>query len=185
VSAGERRGFTLLEVLVALAIGGVAVLGARMLLEAVSDHGVRVAAAARQADVESNMDLMLRSTLARVSTDRDSAARFDGTPTEARFPTMCDVPAGWQERCDGRLVVESSGPAGQVSVALELSTGEKLELRRELASASFAYLATAADGGRWVASWREAITPPPAIALIFRRDDARTDTTIVRIGSRS
>jgi prepilin-type N-terminal cleavage/methylation domain-containing protein len=181
--AGKRRGFTLLEVLVALAIGGVAIMGARMLLEAVNAHAVRVAAAARQADADSNTELMLRSVLARTSTDGDSAARFDGTTEEVRFPTRCNVPSGWQERCDARLAVEAPGMAGQVGVVLELSTGERVVVRRGLSSASLVYLATAVDGGRWTPAWRSAITPPSAMALVFRGADARVDTMIVRIGS--
>jgi prepilin-type N-terminal cleavage/methylation domain-containing protein len=121
------RGFTLLEVVVALAVGGVLLLGARRMLETVGDGAQGITEAAKAADREANGERLLRALLGRLEVGTDSTRTFSGEEQAARFTSWCDVPAGWQERCIVTLVV-GAGPGGATLTA-SLSTGLTLDGR--------------------------------------------------------
>jgi prepilin-type N-terminal cleavage/methylation domain-containing protein len=173
----RRRGFTLIEVLVALAIAGSIVVTARMLLEELADDADRLVARATDADARANAERALRELVLRLEVGTDHARRFAGDERVARFTSWCDVPRGWQERCMVTLAVDREG--AEAVLAASLSTGELLVIRRGLANARLRYLGDAARGGTWFRSWGESITAPLAIAVVF---DA--DTLILRIGER-
>ncbi len=178
---GSRPGFTLMEVLVALAVSAVVILGARALLDGLVLHAGRVAALARRADAEANADHLLRSTVALAGLTTDSA-RFDGTPEGASFRSWCDEAGGWQEQCDVRLTAEHEG--SEVRVVLALGGSARVEVAARGSAASFRYLASASDGGHWVERWERAITPPLAIGLVTRATlAAAADTAIIRVGA--
>ena len=171
----RRRGFTLIEIVVALAITGIVVLGARFILENLGDHATRIGAAARAADASANADRWLRSAVAQI--DVDSAHRFEGDERRVQFQTWCQSPSGWQERCQVVLALKT-GDQGSV-FAGTLPSGESLVLRRDFGRGELRYLVSARAGGSWVTGWSEGITPPLAIGVILDGD-----TTIVRIGER-
>lgn len=172
-----RCGFTLIEILVALAIAGVVVLSARLLLEELADDADGIMTRASEADVRANAERTLRELVLRLEVGTEDARRFAGDERAARFTSWCDVPRGWQERCTVTLAVDFEGRAPML--AASLSTGDVLVLRRGFANASLRYLGDAARGGTWFRSWGESITAPLAIGLVL---DA--DTLILRIGER-
>ncbi|HET7188379.1 MAG TPA: prepilin-type N-terminal cleavage/methylation domain-containing protein [Gemmatimonadaceae bacterium] len=179
----RRTGFTLLEVMVALVVGAVVILGARALLDGLSLHSERVRSLARSADAEANAEHVLRSVVLRGGLASDSAARFDGTPEQARFASWCDMAGGWQEQCEVKLVSEPHDDG--ISVVADLGEAGRLEVARHLDATTFRYLASASDGGHWVERWERAITPPLAIGLITKATpEARPDTMILRLGER-
>lgn len=177
--AARSAGFTLVEVMVALAVMGVVLVGARAMLEQVADHAERIGGAAAQADRDGNADALLRSIAGRaqVSAVPGSEVRFQGEPPMARFRSWCEVPDGWLEECDaslGLIQVE-----GRNVLALSLSTGELVPLRSGFQQGEILYLREAGNGGSWLRSWGSSITAPLALALVVDGD-----TTIVRIGER-
>jgi prepilin-type N-terminal cleavage/methylation domain-containing protein len=181
----SRAGFTLLEVMVALVVGAIVILGARALLDGLSLHAGRVQTLARAADADANLEHVLRTAVARGGIASDSAARFDGTPDRARFATWCDMPGGWQEPCDVQLAAEREPAGSQFSVVLTLGAADAMRVSEHLDAASLRYLASASGGGQWVERWEQAITPPLAIGLITRAAGAaRPDTMILRLGER-
>lgn len=176
MSRAERRGFTLVEVLVALAIGGTVLLGARALLEGVGDHASRSVAEARDADREANGEYAARSIVARLRL-ADPEPGLVGEPRAAHFASWCDTPHGWLEPCLVRLAVEPDGDRGQV--VMRLSTGERLVLRRGAGDWQLRYLASAAAGGEWHGRWTALAEVPLALAVVSERD-----TQLLRIGER-
>lgn len=175
----RAAGFTLVEVMVALAVMGVVLAGARAMLGQIADDADRITAAAERADREGNAEALLRTIAAQVevSAAPGREMRFTGRPEGARFHSWCQVPDGWLERCEATLgVIELEG---EKVLALRLSTGEMLPLRRGFAEGEILYLRNAGNGGAWVHTWGESITAPLAIGVV-----ADGDTAILRIGER-
>jgi len=172
----ERGGFTLVELLVALSIGAVVLVGARTLLEGLGDHAAATVRAARGADARANTERTVRQVVSNVSLAPDLQPTFVGTPSEAGFGSWCPAARGGLESCRVRLFVRSGG--AEPVVVLSLSTGEQLVVRHG-APALLRYLADAAGGGRWYSQWNDILSPPLAIGVI-----AGPDTLLLRIGER-
>ena len=177
--AGGARGFTLVEVMVALAVIGVALAGARAMLGQIADDADRIGAAAEQADREANAEALLRAIAGQVevSAAPGREMRFAGQPQGARFHSWCQVPDGWLERCEASLGFIQVD--GERVLAMRLSTGELVPLRRGFVQGELLYLRAAGNGGDWVRAWGESITPPLALGLVVDGD-----TLILRIGER-
>jgi prepilin-type N-terminal cleavage/methylation domain-containing protein len=176
---GRRAGFTLVEVMVALVVMGVVLVGARGMLGQIADDADRIGAAAREADRESNADALLRSIAGRleVSPVVGQVVRFEGEPQGTRFHSWCEVPDGWLEACQVSLgFIELEGAP---ALAMRLSTGETVPLRRGFRKGEILYLRDAASGGAWVKSWGATITAPLAFGIVVDGD-----TSIIRIGER-
>ncbi|HEX2780180.1 MAG TPA: prepilin-type N-terminal cleavage/methylation domain-containing protein [Gemmatimonadaceae bacterium] len=172
-----RAGFTLLEVIVALAVSAVVVLGARMLAEQVGEAGRYVVAAATRADRDANGERMLRDLLLRLEVGTSGAANFAGAADSAAFSSWCDVPRGWRERCNVSLVVHR----GEARDTLRVRTSSGLDFAAldRPSPVSLRYLDDAGAGGRWFISWGAGITAPLAIGVV-----TPADTAILRIGER-
>jgi prepilin-type N-terminal cleavage/methylation domain-containing protein len=171
------RGFTLVEVVVALAIAGTVVLTSRVLLEELADDAQALLKQGALIDSRANADRALRDLVGRLEVGTDEARRFSGDERVARFTSWCEVPRGWLERCSVTLAVDFEG--SEAFLAASLSTGELLVVQRDFSAGSLRYLGDAARGGNWFRSWGESITAPLAIGVIL---DA--DTLILRIGER-
>jgi prepilin-type N-terminal cleavage/methylation domain-containing protein len=176
---GRRAGFTLVEVMVAMVVMGVVLVGARTMLGQIADDADRISAAAREADREANAEALLRTIAGRldVAPGPEGEIRFEGEPQGARFHSWCEVPDGWLERCQvslGLIELEDA-PA----LALRLSTGETVPLRRGFRTGEILYLRDAANGGAWVTSWGSTLTAPLAFGIVVDGD-----TSIIRIGER-
>lgn len=202
----RRTGFTLIEVLVALMAGALVVLAARALFEGVTVVGRRTVEAVAAADAEANGLRVARALVDQVDVTPAAEADAQNNPTAAtaipmagdrisvRLATWCATAGGWSVRCTATLRFEAPGrpsvrdrgreadtherePAA-VDLIADLSTGERLVLRRGLTGPSFRYLVTAADGGQWSAEWERHETPL-AIAVV-----ASTDTLLLSVGPR-
>jgi prepilin-type N-terminal cleavage/methylation domain-containing protein len=175
--ARGSAGFTLVEVMVALLVAAVVLMGARALLRQLADDGGRIARAAAEGDRAAAADALLRAVAGRLDVSPVADRRFTGEPQGAHFHSWCEVPDGWLERCAASVGVIDL--AGEAVLALTLSTGETVPLRRGFSSAALLYLSDAGGGGQWVRSWGTAITAPVAIGVVVDGD-----TSIVRIGER-
>lgn len=173
----HRRAFTLVEVVIALAIGGTVLLIARGLLEQLASDAERLVVHAATADSRANAERSLRELVGRLEVGTDTTRRFVGRERAARFTSWCEMPRGWQERCMVVLAIDMEG--SEPTLAASLSTGELLVMRRGFTHGSLRYLGDAARGGVWFQSWGESISAPLAIGVVL---DA--DTLILRIGER-
>lgn len=170
-----RAGFTLLEVMVAITISAVLLLGARALLEQVGSSAEAIAGSAAAVDREANAERLVRALVGRAE-QPEVGREFVGTPQGARFSTWCDVPAGWLERCAVSLGVLRVGDSNVL--ALETG-GEVIPVRRGFAEGHILYLRDAGDGGMWLREWSSAASAPLALGVVMDRD-----TVILRLGER-
>ena len=175
----RRGGFTLVEVMVALVVMGVVLAGARTMLGQIADDADRITAAAAEGDREANAEALLRSVVGRleVSASPEGGSLFEGTPAGMRFHAWCEVPDGWLERCEASLGIIQV--EREKVLALRLSTGELVTIRRGFEDGELAYLRDAATGGDWVHDWGARTTAPLAVAVVVEGD-----TTFLRIGDR-
>lgn len=173
----NRSGFTLIEVLVALTLGALVVLGARAMLVQVGDTARQIIEAGRQNDEAANADRLLRALLLNVAQNDGAADRFDGDGSSARFVSWCQTPGGWLERCSVTLRLESPGGSGRLTA--QVPGRAAVVLRSGFSDGALRYLHSARDGGTWLASWNSALLTPAAVALVLDGD-----TVILRIGER-
>jgi hypothetical protein len=166
-------------VVIALALGGVVLLGAHALLAELADEAQRLSQDAAVSDREENGERLLRALVGRLEVGTGQMAQFSGEPTAARFTTWCDVPSGWLERCDVVLAIDSLGPDERALVARYPDAGQTVLLRGVVQPGGLRYLNSAADGGEWFRTWARGITAPIAIGVLFPHD-----TLIIRIGER-
>jgi prepilin-type N-terminal cleavage/methylation domain-containing protein len=178
VSLKTGRGFTLIELMVAIALSGIVLLGARALWESLANSVDRLQAQATANARAENGDRLLRSLVGRLEVGTDQSHEFAGDEQHVRFTTWCDMPAGWQERCNAVVRFEPDSGGG-VQLVARLSTGEFVPLKRGFTRGVLRYLNSPAGGGVWFRIWGHGITAPLAIGVITDRD-----TAIVRIGER-
>jgi prepilin-type N-terminal cleavage/methylation domain-containing protein len=178
MSRKAGRGFTLIELMVAIVLSGIVLLGARALWESLAISVDRLRAQATADARAENGERLLRSLVGRLEVGTDQSHEFAGDEQHVRFTTWCDVPAGWQERCDAVVGFEPDS-GDRIQLVARLSTGELVPLERGFTRGLLRYLNTPAGGGVWFRIWGHGIIAPLAIGVITDRD-----TTIVRIGER-
>lgn len=175
----RRSAFTLVELMVAITLSGIVLLGARALWESLAGSTDRLRARASADAGVANGERLLRSLVGRLEVGTDGAQEFAGDEREARFTTWCDMPAGWQERCNAMLGIEPDSNGQSLRLVAHLSTGEVITLQRGFARGALRYLNDPIGGGVWFRIWGHGITAPLAIGVI-----TDGDTAIVRIGER-
>jgi prepilin-type N-terminal cleavage/methylation domain-containing protein len=172
----DRLGFTLVELLVALAIGAAVLFGARGLLDGIGRQASDIARAMRRDDARANARRAARQIAGNAALAPTGQPTFAGTPTEASFTSWCPSVRGGLESCHVRLAVVQQ--RDEPVLTLALSTGTTLVLGRG-APAGLRYLADAGDGGRWDTRWAATQSPPVAVAA-----SAGGDVLFLRIGER-
>jgi prepilin-type N-terminal cleavage/methylation domain-containing protein len=180
----SRRGVTLLELIIALAISGLAILGCVMLVDQLNDSHERIVRD-RAADAKAgNGDRLLRRLLADARTTTDTGDRFRGDEHNARYLTLCDTPSGWPEPCRVSLSIDSLRDSSAFVAEtkredrLDETIEERFELRRVFGAATFRYLDLAVRDSSWVGRWAPSIALPGAIVIV-----TGTDTTVLPLGS--
>lgn len=160
-----RRGFTVIELMVALLIGMMTIGGARAISSVLVDHAVRLDSVHVEVAEEINGEHLLRRLVLEVEAGRDPKSIFSGSREAATFDSWCQMPAGWTERCSVALRIERSEADSVATLVGELSTGERLPLIKLPAPAHLAYLEDATHGGSWSARWGPGTVAPLAIGI--------------------
>lgn len=173
----ERRAFTLVEVLVALTIGTLIVLGVRALIDGLSFEAERLEVMGREMDAVANGDRVLRESLGQLELDKDRDATFGGDRRTTRFSSWCRSSRGWRERCRVQLVIDTL--AGGRVLFMNAPNADHMVLERAHSRMSLLYLADAAQGGTWIERWGNGLSAPIAVGIVV--DD---DTLIIRVGER-
>jgi prepilin-type N-terminal cleavage/methylation domain-containing protein len=171
----RTKGFTLLEISIALTLGAMVLLSARLLLETISDTGARIREEAANADATANAERLLRSVLGRAEGDTAAAHAFEGSSHAATFTSWCDVAGGWQERCRIKLAIERTDSL--TSLSMWQGVERRIELRADVNLIALGYLSSSDTGLVWLARWDRSASVPAAVALF-----AFQDTMILRVG---
>jgi prepilin-type N-terminal cleavage/methylation domain-containing protein len=174
-------GFTLIEVVVALALGGLVLVSAHALLMGVADRGHALSIRTDSLEQRATGALTLRQLVGQLEVGTPASGPFAGGPAQASFTSWCDTPSGWQERCAVTLSVERVD--GAPALVARVNDGAPRALLQGFHAAAFRYLKSAADGGQGFESWGTGITAPVALGVLLDRD-TRIDTLVVRIGER-
>ena len=167
----DRRGFTLMELTLALALAGMALLGARTLLSQLADASERMTRERIEQTAMANGETLLRALLSRADASRDSSQVLRGTATEVNFGSWCESPAGWLEPCAVSLGLSIKGDVSELRASFGQSS---LRLGRWSAEARFTYLDPLTR--RWSSAWSRT-SNPAAVALVDG------DTVFYRLGA--
>jgi len=171
-----RRGFTLMEMLVALTLTGVVVLTAHRLFAGVTDGLDRLESARVALDREANVRLLLAAALGSAQAGPAQDV-FVGEADRMAFTTWRGDRQGHSVRLrfrvqilNGRLVLE--GVQAEPLPLLEGITGFGLDYLLELGAEQ-----------RFVREWRSEASAPAAVRFRIMRGST-TDTLLLRVGSR-
>jgi prepilin-type N-terminal cleavage/methylation domain-containing protein len=170
------RGFTLVELMVTLAISGILLVTARVMIEELADSADRIRSSVDDLDYTANAERVLRELAGRTQSATIRSHAVAGDAATVRLATACDTPGGWLEECEVGFGIVTI--ADEMALALTLP-GDTIILRRGFTTGRLLYLADAGAGGKWLPAWNSAITTPVAIGVAL---DA--DTLILRIGER-
>lgn len=170
-----RRGFTLIEVLVALTIASLVVVAAHRIFTGVADGAKALAAERQDLDRRSNARRWLKATLLSLEPP------FDGRTTRVSFISWQLTPGGWFEQEPVELVHEGSR-------FIAHHGGATLQLADGVTDLAFDYLLEPGVDSKWVREWVSPVSAPVAIRLRIggcgRRDTACVDTLLFLVKER-
>ncbi|MBI4501456.1 MAG: prepilin-type N-terminal cleavage/methylation domain-containing protein [Gemmatimonadetes bacterium] len=187
-SARRRGGFTLVELMVSLAVSGIVILLAREILASVTDGADRTMTASRETDRRFNRrDWLLRAfgSAEFSSTPQRGFAGLRGSPgARIQFTTLARV----DSVPEYRLVTISLSPQGQLRARLDPETGDRgqsatLDLADSVTTFSADHLIEYGSNSKWVSEWVSPVSGPVAARLRISRQSG-TDTLLLRIGTR-
>jgi prepilin-type N-terminal cleavage/methylation domain-containing protein len=179
---GVRAGFTLVELLVAIAIGGLVVLTVHRLFGTSTDHARRLDAHRQGFERAANARRWLADAFGSLDVGQGEPGPFLGGSNGVEFSTWLLTGRGWHEAervglavRDGRLIARLRG--GEVVLA------------DSVASAEFEYLVEYGESAPWLPGWRSVANAPLAVRIRLERASARAggttvDTLLFVIGAR-
>lgn len=176
-----HSGFTLIELMLALVIGGLLVLTAGRLFSVAADAGGALGRARHRSDAEANGREWLTTTLGSLEVGAAGTSGFQGDSAGMSFSAWVPVASGWMERRAVSLSISN----GRLSGSAE---GDVL-LGDSLRSGAFDYETEYGDGVVWLSGWRSPMSAPIAVRIRLTRptldpEHPRTDTLVFRIGGR-
>jgi prepilin-type N-terminal cleavage/methylation domain-containing protein len=170
-----RRGFTLLEVIVAVTIAGIVVLAARQLYTGVVDGATAARVARAALDRRMNGQRWLKATLLSL------APPFDGSSDRMAFNSWQLTQGEWFE--DLKIELRRDG-----SEFIATSGDQRFELRDGVVNVTFDYLLEPGAETKWVNEWISPVSAPLAVRIRIagcgRNDAACTDTLLFLVKER-
>jgi hypothetical protein len=163
-----RPGMTLLEIVAALGIAGMVMLGGILLLDQVTDSGRRIATDGGVQAYQGNSERTLRRLLREAEPSFDSTRRFRGDARNLEYFTQCQTSSGWTESCHVIVGIDSIGDSSAVRV--QLDSGDFFTLERRAGILGFRYFDATSRDSSWVSSWTTSATLPSAVGLVLRAD---------------
>lgn len=160
------RGFTLVEVLVALTVGGMAVSAAAALIGVLNERASAIAAAHARMDRDANAERILRGLWRNL---RLAPEGLRGDALSVAIRSWCETADGWLEACVAHLEVQRRDDASSLMLRLVGTRIQTLHLFPGAERMAFRYLSEVRYGGTWSSSWTEQVLPI-AVGLIVDRD---------------
>jgi prepilin-type N-terminal cleavage/methylation domain-containing protein len=169
------RGFTLIELMIALTLSALVVLLAHRIFAGVVDGAQSLQVARTALDREANARRSLTEMFGSLDIGTDGAGGFAGRRDRVEFTTWQRVPQGWLER--RRVTLELTGGVlvarSDVSIALEDSVSH----------VEFDYLLEPGINAAWVREWISPVSAPVAVRVRIARK-AVIDTLLFTVGPR-
>lgn len=172
-----RRGFTLVEVLVALVLGGFLALLAQRTWAVAGDVSRIITTQEAEAGDRASLRRWLEEIVGSMDTGTPGASEFRGTDATLSGTAWVTTPEGWQERMSvelrlaGPLVICQSGRG-------QLELGPALWWRLD-------YLSGAGTEVRWYPEWQSQVTLPRAVRIqLGHQGTQEVDTVLVVLGQR-
>ncbi len=175
-----RSGFTLVEVMVALVLAGIAVSTAVGVFASTGDTVRKLGEESRAWTQRANARVWLSDALASAEVDATSGLVFDGDRESLTFRGWQWSRDGWVEPAD--IEVNLQG----VRLRATNGSGTPLVLGDSIEGIAFAYLPTWGEDTEWSPRWRSDSGLPVAVRLVvWSRAGAasRADTSIVLVGA--
>jgi prepilin-type N-terminal cleavage/methylation domain-containing protein len=171
----SHGGFTLIEVMVAIAIAGIVIVAAHRIFTGVADGARAVAIAREQLDRGVNARRWLKATFLSLEPP------FEGRTDRASFTSWQLVPGGWLEKAPTQLMQEGAALLG-------VTRAERLQLADSVSAVTFDYLLDPGADTKWVREWISPVSAPLAVRLRIagcgRRDAACVDTLLFLVKER-
>lgn len=177
----KRRGFTLVEVILATAVSGVVLALVTTIVTTLTDNARRLDRFGSELSERMNGERWLAEAFGSAESGTPGATGLSGTETAATWTAWLQVPEGWCER-------------GAVSLRYErgrmmlFGNGMAFLIRSGLDTAHIDYFTGSGLQGRWIGSWEAPITLPAAmrLRLVERRwgGSILVDTVLLRTGAR-
>jgi len=168
-------GFTLIEVMVAVAIAGIVILAAHRIFTGVADGARAVAVARESLDRSVNARRWLKATFLSLEPP------FEGRANRASFTSWQLVPGGWLEQRPTQLSQDGSRFLGATGA-------EPLQLADGVSDVAFDYLLDPGADTKWVREWISPVSAPIAVRLRIagcgKRDAACVDTLLFLVKER-
>lgn len=183
----RKGGFTLIELMVALAVGAVVVLLAHRLFVGVADGAMRMEAARAALDRDVNARRWLVDAFG--SLDVGNGAGFAGKPNRVRFATGLQTSEGWLTRHHVDLAVRHN------RLVAWLASGDSVVLADSVRQVQIDYLlepgedagapgAMPGERASFVREWISPVSAPLAVRLRLMRLAGAVDTLLLIIGPR-
>ena len=179
----RRKGFTLIEVLVALSLSALVLLLAHRVFTAVVDGAARVREARLTLDRTANARRWLTDAWGSLAVGQGSGG-FGGGPTQADFGAW--LPTASRGFVSARVVLAVRD--GRLVAALD--GRDTVDLVDSANSVAFDYLMDPGVNARWVGTWLSPVTAPLAVRIRLTRGTPsrtpteRMDTLLFLIGPR-
>jgi prepilin-type N-terminal cleavage/methylation domain-containing protein len=176
------RGYTLLEIVVALALAAVVVQTGAGVLDQVATHGRHIDHDATSITRTGTGDLLLARLIADATTSTDTTQQFAGDPRAIEFTTRCERPAGFSASCRMTLSIDATADSSAIIArSIDGRLLHLLTLRRQLGSASFVFLHPSRHDSSWTTHWQTAVTLPAAVAVTTPHDTLILPIGVARI----
>ena len=172
-----RRGFTLVEVTAALAVGALVVLLAYRVYGGVLDGAARALAAQQDVARAANARRLLTALAQGIEVGTVPGSGFQGSRTRVTFTTWSVGARGWAER--RRVTVFASDGVLQVQGL----ASEPLRLADSVEALGIDYLLDFGAAERWGQAWMSEVSTPVALRLRIVRL-GRTDTLLLLVWPR-
>ena len=169
----NRQGFTLVELLVATSLAGMAVVIAAGVYMATTESLLRMGDRAAGWDRQMRASAWLSHTLGGATASPDAA--FDGTATAVEFRTWTWVPRGWLERRSVVIRADSG------RIQLEVAGRPAIQLLDGLESVRIDYFDGSPTGDAWLGRWHSFAAPPRAVRFETVMPDGTADTLLLLV----
>jgi prepilin-type N-terminal cleavage/methylation domain-containing protein len=177
-----RRGFTLIEVLVALVIATMLGLMAHQVFAAAVEGSAVLERGRRALDYTSNAHRFLAAAFLSLEVGVDEAGPFEGDPDEVCFASWLQTPDGWPEREAAALRVEDH------RLVMVVASAPPLVLADSVAELHLDYLLEPGSKASWVREWHSSVSAPLSVRLRLTRRAAdgsvAIDTAIYLVKAR-